>query len=115
MPDAKEYNNWFTEAWESHQDWKSHSEEEWAFYNGDQWDSDTLSDLKRQKRAHLTLNYLRSLVRLIVGYEQRTRYDLKVFPVGDVGDDDISRLLSGQLKFIRKSNNAEFVFSNAFK
>ena len=105
MLEAKDYNDFYVEASESHKKWQQNASREWAFHNGNQWDSKTLDALKRQKRPHLTLNHLRSLVRLLVGYEQRTRYDLKVFPIGETGDDEAE---SSMIK-ISFHENLEFV------
>lgn len=120
MPITREYdiglfNEWYREARDAHDIWYEKAEEDWSFYIGNQWDQATVDKLTREKRPRLTLNYIRRLVRLLVGYEMRTRYDMKVLPTGEYGDDGVARLLTKLIKYMERMNNSDFIYSGTYK
>jgi len=115
MPDINEIQDWYNEADSIHSDWTTKAQEDWAFYNGDQWDASDKARLEKLKRPVLTLNYLRSLIRLMVGYEMRTRYNIKVYPVGEEGDDDKARLLTRLMHGIERTERLDYVSSDVYK
>ena len=111
MPKISDYDEWYSEADEKHSKWLESAKQEWDFYNGDQWDTDTKSKLQRQQRPVLTLNYSRRIVRLLVGYEMKTRYNQKVYPLGEQGDDPVSKLWSRLLKYVQTNQEADQIYS----
>jgi len=114
--EASKLQSWYSTAYYIHQRWLDHAKEELNFYSGKQWDDTTKSKLIAQKRPVLTLNYLRSLIRMLVGYEIKTRYELTVLPIDKYGgDDDVAVLLSRLLRFIMRINSSEYVFGDAYK
>ena len=115
MAEISEIQEWYTEADYIHSSWKEKAEEDWAFYNGDQWDEYTKSRLESLKRPVLTLNYLRSLVRLLVGYEQRTRYNMKVYPVGEGGDDRKADIYTKLMHKTERDTKLQYIASDVFK
>ena len=115
MPELQDYKDWYLESDDAQRTWHDHAELEWKFYNGDQWDSATKTSLLKQKRPVLTLNYIRRIIRLLVGYEMRSRYDMKCYPIGEVGDDEAARLATRIIRHMYAANSADFQYSMANK
>ena len=110
-----ELEEWYNEADIVHSEWRIKAQEDWAFYNGDQWDENVKTKLEQQKRPVLTLNYLRSLIRLLVGYEQRTRYNMKVYPVGEGSDDIKADIYTKLMHKIERDTRLQYTASDVGK
>lgn len=54
-----------------------------SFFLGDQWDSHDIESLKRQRRNVLVFNKVRRNIKMVTGYERRTRMSLIAQPIGD--------------------------------
>lgn len=105
---------YYNEAKEVHDEWLEKAEEDMEFYAGQQWDEDIAEKLKSEDRPVLTLNNIRTYVRLLTGYEQKTRYDRKIIPITG-GDRKKAEILTGLIKQIENENEAPFLISDMYK
>ena len=119
---AQQIRAWFAEAW-GHPMWAGYrreSEEDMGFYIGGdaQWSIDgSLEDLtriKRDRRAHVSINHVQSVVDVLTGFERQNRYDLKAAPMGDE-DVDQANLFSMLMKHEQDKLDAASVLSECFE
>lgn len=104
-----------SESQEAHDKWLKEARTDYLYYRGDQWDEEVKNELIREKRPVLTLNLIRSRVRALVGYEQRSRYDMKTIPVAGGGDQTKAEILNGLIKQIESDNEAQFTHSDMYR
>ena len=66
------------------------------FFLSDQWDKDTITDMKERRKAHSTVNKIKRVVLALSGYQRQNRTDLKYLPMeqGDAVSADILNILS---------------------
>tara|TARA_R110000744_G_scaffold228_2_gene866 strand:- start:9970 stop:12162 length:2193 start_codon:yes stop_codon:yes gene_type:complete len=77
------------------------------FYNGKQWDVETATLLKKNKRACVTVNEIKPIVQVLSGHQRQNRTDIKTFPIEDA-DPRGSEIVNVILKYILdKSNYAQ--------
>ena len=103
------------EAQEVQDEWIVKAVEDYQFYNGKQWDETIKAKLIAENRPALTYNILRAPIRLLTGIERKSRYNIRVLPIGEEGDDDIARLLTFIYKFVETQNNADYTISEAYR
>jgi len=115
MKDLSTIQKYILEAESINEDWRTDAVDWLKMYEGDQWDETDKAELENQNRPVLTFNILRPLVRLLTGLERKTRYDMKVLPVGEGSDNEVARLLTGFTKQVENDNMAQYVYSEAYR
>lgn len=80
------------------------------YFEGRQWTAANMAKLAREGRPILTINKLRPLVNLVMGYHLNNQVDRKALPTNDAtGTADMARVLSHTLKNISDLNELRFV------
>ena len=119
---AAKIRAWFTEAW-NHPLWvryRKDSVEDLGFYTGGdgQWSEDGsiegLLKLRKEQRAHISLNHVQSVVDVVVGYERQNRFDLKAAPMGDE-DAEQAELMTLLMKHEQERTEAHSICSEIFE
>lgn len=119
---ARRARGWFLEAM-SHPLWANYireSDEDIGFYVGGegQWSKDgsreDLDRIKAARRAAISVNHIKSIVDVLVGFERQNRYDMRAVPQGTEDDED-ARILSWLLKFIQEQTETPETLSEGFK
>ena len=86
-------------------------EGQWVDDEGQKTDLDLL---KQQGRAHVSINQIKPIVKVLTGFERQTRYDLNVLPQGDEDADD-ARIMSWLMKFCETLAHLNEYRSEQFK
>jgi hypothetical protein len=115
MKDITTLQEFISEAQDVQDTWRRDARTWLKAELGDQWDDNDRSKLESADRPVLTFNRLRPLVRLLTGIERKTRYDIRVVPVGEGSDNVISRLLTGFIRKVEDDNAAPYVYSDAYR
>jgi hypothetical protein len=84
------------------------------FYQGFQWDSETIEQLHREGRPALTFNIIKKTIEWLAGTEIQNRKDVTVKPVKGANVSNAS-LLTKLIKDIITKNNGEHLLSEQFK
>ncbi len=84
-----------------------------AFYLGDQWSANDKSNLALQKRAALVFNKVRRIVKMVEGYERKTRVSLIANPVEN-GDEKVADQLTTVVLWLMNYANIHMTMSEAF-
>lgn len=122
-PIAVRVRNWILTDLQS-EFWKTYirqSDIDAGYYVGGelQWvdddgNKDDLELLKREKRAHVSVNQIKPIVKVLTGLERQTRFDLKVLPQGEEDDED-ARVMSWLMKWQQQQAHIPERRSIAFK
>ncbi len=84
------------------------------FYKGDQWEQSISSELKKQKRAVLTINEIESKCDLLSGYQRQNRTDIKYMPMEE-GDQKAAEVLNIVSKNVLENCNYRFEETDVFE
>ncbi|WP_156851541.1 portal protein [Bartonella refiksaydamii] len=106
--------SWYKEDVEHVNKWREHAREDFGFYNGDQWNEEDLSALKKQRRPVMTFNRIAPLVNAVVGSERNNKREVQFIP-RQVGKALPSELLTGAAEWFRDTAHAEYADSDAFQ
>lgn len=88
--------------------------DDYRYFLGDQWDQDKASKLEERGVKALTINKIKSLIRLITGIERQSKTDFKSFPEG--GEDQIvADVVDRLLKNIMKTSKGNMKLSDMFE
>lgn len=95
--------------------WRKEAQEDEEFTAGvNQWDKADLQLMREKGRAALTINQIRPVVSVVIGYERQTRMDLKALPQGPEDLQDVT-LLSQIMKKVMDDQDGGSVLSEGFK
>jgi len=114
MKDIVDLQGFIREAETIHNEWRQDAKEWVKMERGDQWDEEDKTRLESENRPVLTFNIIRPFIRLLTGIERKTRYDIKVLPVGEGSDNEVARFLTNVIKKIEDDNNAQYVYTEAY-
>lgn len=84
------------------------------FYNGYQWDNDTLETLRRERKPALTFNIIKKTVEFLVGTQEQNRKDIAVKPVKN-GSNSVASILNKLVKDTITKNAGEHLMSEWFR
>ena len=82
-------------------EWRINAEEDYRFYSGDQDNSETLMELRSQRRPTTVHNEISPKVNMLVGLAAQTKYQPTIIPVGKE-DEPLAELMNGVYKFYVK-------------
>lgn len=95
--------------------WAETAKKSVDYFESRQWSAADLAKLAAQKRPALTLNKIRPLVNLVLGYFLNQRTDIRFLPGYDgTGTAEIAAVLSHIEKQIAEANQAGFVDAEVF-
>ena len=105
----------FRRASEALRPWAEKAKECVDFFEGRQWSEIDLRKLEAEGRPALTINKLRPLVNLVLGYHLNNQTDTKYLPGNDgTGTADIARVISDVGKQIDEMNEMQYVDTEVF-
>jgi len=105
--DAREIQERARQAEEDDRAWRTSAEEDFEFFLGHQWGSEDQASLKSQKRPCLTINKLKPMVNLAIGWYIRNRYTVNVLPK-ERGDEEVAKVLSYIIRHILHNTDASW-------
>lgn len=95
---------------EAHQRWATKAKKCIDYFEGKQWSAEDMAKLHAEGRPVLTLNKIRALVNLVIGYHINNRTDRKAVPTNDgSGTAETAMTISHVLKNISDLNQLKFV------
>ena len=106
--------NWYKQDIQHVLEWRKEAREDYAFYNGEQWDEQDINALREQKRPVMTFNRVGPLVNAVVGSEINNRREVRYIP-REMGDAEANELLTSAAEWFRDQANAEDEDSDAFE
>jgi hypothetical protein len=124
MPFGKEaemlslYRESYDFAWRNWSPWLTEATDDLGFYLGSQWNAQDRAFLKSQKRNALTFNKIRRVVKMVSGYERKTRHSLIAQPVENSDQqtaDQLSAMLLWQLNREQMAHTMSDAFEGALK
>jgi len=80
---------------------------------GEQWDERDISARKEDGRPYLTFNKLSPHIRQIVNDARQNKPSIRVRPVDDDADPETAEVLSGLIRNIEQSSNADIAYDTA--
>jgi hypothetical protein len=95
---------------DAHMRWAETAKRAVDYFEGRQWSAANMAKLTREGRPILTINKIRPLVNLVLGYHLNNQIDRKALPTNDAtGTADMARVMSHTLKNISDINELRFV------
>lgn len=85
-----------------------------AYFLGDQWSAKEKQQLKEEKRNALVINKIRPKIKMVTGYERRTRMSIITEPVGDE-DQAIADQINQALLLVQQKDKTYQTKSDAFE
>lgn len=85
------------------------------FWYGDQWDAETVAVLKRQRRPHITMNFVLTTIDTVLGEQINNRNEIRYRPRYGKDADKTSDTLNKVFKHISQGNNLTWVRSDVFE
>lgn len=83
------------------------------FYNGIQWESKIVNELKKMKRACITVNEIKPILQVLSGHQRQNRTDIKTFPIEDA-DPRGAEIANVVLKYVMDKANFQQHESKVF-
>lgn len=80
---------------------------------GEQWDEGDINNRKADGRPYLTFNKLSPHIRQIVNDARQNKPSIRVRPVDDDADPETAEVLSGLIRNIEQSSNADIAYDTA--
>lgn len=81
----------------------------------DQWPEEVLKERKNPPRPALTVNKLPTFIRQVVNDSRQNRPAISVHPVDDSGDPETADIMSGLIRNIEVSSNADVAYDTAIE
>jgi len=112
------YNESYQQAYSSWGEFITEADRDMAFYLGDQWDAADKHALSMQKRSALVFNKIKRIIKMVEGYERKTRVSLMASPTGDEDQpltDQLTKCLIRQMNIARLHMTMSEAFSGSLK
>ena len=106
-------NECYNQAIRSWGPWIQEASKDMAFFLGDQWTSQERQNLRMQGRAALVFNKVRRIVKLIEGYERKTRISLIASAVEN-SDEKTADQITAMLLWQMNTGNFHMTMSDCF-
>lgn len=114
--DVNQAQEVFTWLWQTNKSFRDNCEIAFGMVVGGdhQWDQADLMKLDEENRPHVSLNIVQSKINTVYGFETQNRTGMRGVGIGDE-DDVLGMIASGILKFERRRNKLDYLFSRVFK
>lgn len=109
----RKLKRWFSKDIEKANKFRAQAEEDYAFYNGDQWDATDLAILRQNNRPVMTFNRIAPLVNAVTGSERNNKREVQFIP-RTLGAAIPNELLTSAAEWFRDQTDAETEDSDAF-
>lgn len=93
---------------------RSNAIEDIKFAAGDQWTATIQQSRQLEARPTLTLNKLEPFIRQVTNAQRQQRPRIKVHPINDQADKQISDILAGLCRHIEVNSNADDAYDTAY-
>ena len=97
-----------------HDAWVKKAKQCFDFWNGKQWDDQTLAKLRREGRPALTLNVIESLVRSMKGIQCALRNDVRYLPVENANAES-ARVRDAIWLHVQNQNQLDFLETDVYE
>lgn len=115
IPDVvKMAHRFWRESRDHSSSWRAEAREDYDMVAGDQWDADTLADLKDQQRPTVTFNRILRTINVIIGSEINNRQETRFIP-REPGDVQVNEILTNAAEWVRDETDTEDEESDAFE
>ncbi len=111
---ARQINEWFRKSSEHIAPWREQALEDYKFYLGDQWKNEDRAKLREEGRPDLTINKIRPVVNVVMGYERQSLTDITYLPI-EHSDYSVTQVLNQLVKLILSSGAGEHSQSYQFQ
>jgi hypothetical protein len=114
----QEYDEAYDRSYASWGEWILEADDDLAYYLGDQWSAADKQHLDANKRARLVFNKIRRILKMIEGFERRTRVSLIANSQGTEDDklmDQYTKMLIWQMNIARMHMTMSEAFAGALK
>ena len=101
------------EAWNHDRDNRRDQASDIAFCAGDQWPESTRREREANNRPMLTINRLPQFIRQVTNDIRQADLAIKVSPVDDGADQDLTEIYNGLLRQIHYRSSAHHVYATA--
>jgi len=102
----------FLRAFDSgHSDWIKLADKQDNFYQGEQWEADTVATLEAEGKPHLTLNMILAVINTLLGEQSSKRVDIQYRNKGTAGS---GMALTKLAMAISEANQYKYVESEVF-
>ncbi len=108
----KLYGYWH-EARSAHADNRAEQAIDEDFYDNIQWDQEDINTLLNRGQDPIVFNEIKPAIDWIIGTENRTRVDWKVYP-RTKDDRDSSEIKTKLLRYVQDANKMNFIVSKSF-
>ena len=98
-------------AWEHDRDNRHDQASDIAFFAGDQWPEETRREREDSSRPMLTINRLPQFVRQVTNDIRQADLAIKVSPMDDGADDDLTDIYNGLFRQIHYRSSAAHIYS----
>lgn len=89
--------------------------EDTEFRSGEHWPVSIKNERDLDDRPSLTVNRIPQFIRQVTNEQRQNRPSIKVYPVDDNADKDTAKIMSGMIRHIEYSSNAEIAYDTAFE
>ncbi len=97
-------------------EWSGTAVECVEFVEAKQWDEKAKRQLEEEGRPAMSFNKISPLVRLVCGYQQQNRYDIKYLPGSDAAStQDVAEVLNHTAKQVTTKNKLKWKESDIFR
>ena len=100
-------------AWSHDRDNRRDQASDIAFCAGDQWPEETRTERESTGRPMLTINRLPQFIRQVTNDIRQADLAIKVSPVDDDADEDLTEVYNGLLRQIHYRSSADHVYATA--
>lgn len=79
-----------------------------------QWPADVLAQRNFDNRPCVTVNKLLTFINQITNDQRQNRPGININPVGDRGDPEVAKMLSGLIRYFDRDSEADIAYDTAF-
>ncbi len=98
----------------SSREWRRLNKSWYALRDGDQWDADTLTKMRKAQKPAITFNRCNSVIATVCGIQISNRQDVFVYPRSE-GDAEVSEIGTEAIRWFDDRCNADTEESRAFR
>lgn len=114
MSEIKDIEEAFMEDIERMSENRANAQDDIAFArHGEQWPHEVRQSREREGRPCLTINRQQSFIRQVVNDSRQNKPQIKVKPVDDNADPETAEVLSGLIRNIEYTSNADVAYDTA--
>ncbi|MBW1996416.1 MAG: hypothetical protein JRJ29_00485 [Deltaproteobacteria bacterium] len=110
---TKQAYNWLSQAREADREWREFSKQDFDYYLGNQWSYEAKAAMEQTKRPALTINQIKTLIKLVSGYQRSNRYPIRVYG-NEESDAEVADILEALILNIQLNQLYQYQDSQRF-